>query len=62
MNKIETKEELLKKFLNKEKEEIKCEGDECLMQEKGDIIEKMNKKIITQDGRQLLREIIHESN
>jgi hypothetical protein len=60
MEENKKKEELLKKFLNKG--EIKCEGDECLMEEKGDIVEKMNKKIVTQDGRQLLREVINESN
>jgi len=54
------KEELLKKFLDKQ--ESKCEGEECLIPEKSDIVEKMNKKLVMQDGRQLLREVINESN
>jgi len=59
MEDIKKKEDLLKKFLDKKET---CEGDECIVPEKGDLVEKMNKKFVTQDGRQLLREVINESN
>jgi len=31
-----------------------CEGEECEIRENGELIERVNKKLITQDGRQLL--------
>jgi len=31
-----------------------CEGEECEISENGELIERVNKKLITQDGRQLL--------
>jgi hypothetical protein len=39
-------------FLNKKD----CEGEDCIIQDPEEIVKRENKKIITNDGRQLLSE------
>lgn len=46
-------EDSLNEFLN-EKEEIECEGEECLINDGKEIVERVNKVYKTTDGRQLL--------
>ena len=41
----------LDKFLGQEQD---CQGDECLIKGSNEIVERVNKKYITDDGRQLL--------
>lgn len=41
----------LDKFLGQEQE---CQGDECLIKNPGELVEKINKKLVTNDNRQLL--------
>jgi hypothetical protein len=43
-------EKQLDEFLNQNE----CENNECKIQEPKDLVERINKKIITEDGRQLL--------
>jgi len=43
----------LNNFLNQNK---KCEGDECKIEDPDELVQRENKKIITNDGRQLLSE------
>ena len=43
----------LDKFLGNSTQED-CTGDECIIKTDKSIVERMNKKIITDDGRQLL--------
>lgn len=43
----------LNKFLNKDKS---CEGEECLIKDNDELVQREHKKIITNDGRQLLSE------
>jgi hypothetical protein len=43
----------LNKFL---KDNKNCEGDECKIQEPDELVQREHKKIITNDGRQLLSE------
>jgi len=42
----------LNDFLNNKN----CEGEECKIQEPDELVQRENKKIITNDGRQLLSE------
>ena len=41
----------LDKFLGQEQE---CQGEECLIKNNGEIVERLDKKYITSDGKQLL--------
>jgi hypothetical protein len=41
----------LDKFLGQEQE---CKGDECLIKNNGELVERLDKKFITPDGKQLL--------
>ena len=43
----------LDKFLGEENQE-ECEGEECLIKTDKSLVERINKKIVTDDGRQLL--------
>jgi hypothetical protein len=43
----------LNKFLNKSEN---CEEDECLIKDNDELVQREHKKIITNDGRQLLSE------
>jgi hypothetical protein len=43
----------LNNFLNKDKS---CEGEECLIKDNDELVQREHKKIITNDGRQLLSE------
>ena len=53
-NKKNTKEanKKLDNFLGNETPE--CQGDECIIRTDKSLVERINKKIITEDGRQLL--------
>lgn len=46
-------EKQLDKYLDSESIE-KCEGDECVIKSDKSIVERINKKVITEDGRELL--------
>ena len=48
-------EDSLNEFLNV-KEEKECEGEECLIKDNDELVQREHKKIITSDGRQLLSE------
>ena len=39
---------------DKEHETIECKDDVCIIKNDKSIVERLNKKVITQDGRQLL--------
>lgn len=40
-----------------------CEGSECIIDIKdNEVIERVNKKLVLSNGKQLLREVLHESN
>lgn len=57
MNKDKDKKDKLDDKLNtflETQEEQECEGDECLIKTDKSLVERMNKKIVTDDGRQLL--------
>mgnify|MGYP001185349693 FL=1 len=43
----------LNNFLDKN---TSCEGDECLIKDNDELVQREHKKIITNDGRQLLSE------
>jgi hypothetical protein len=57
-NKVKPKKETLEKkldeFLEEEQEERECVGEECLINDGKEIIERVNKVYKTTDGRQLL--------
>lgn len=44
-------EKKLEEFLDTKEN---CNGDECVIKSPTDIVERINKKIVTEDGRQLL--------
>jgi hypothetical protein len=45
----------LNNFINKSEEnEKECQGEECFIKQPQDVIERVEKKFITNDGRQLL--------
>lgn len=50
---IKDVEKSLSDFLGQEKQE-ECKGEECIINNDKSILERINKKIITSDGRQLL--------
>jgi len=52
--KKETLEKKLDEFLEEEQEEKECVGEECLINDGKEIIERVNKVYKTTDGRQLL--------
>jgi len=47
-------DEFLAQNENKGKQTIECNDDVCIIKNDKSLIEVMNKKVITQDGRQLL--------
>lgn len=54
---VDKKKELeknLDEFLNSKKENMECNEDGCIIKTDKSIVERINKKIITEDGRQLL--------
>jgi hypothetical protein len=56
-NNVDKKKELeknLDEFLNSKKENMECNEDGCIIKTDKSIVERINKKIITEDGRQLL--------
>jgi hypothetical protein len=53
MNEDKNLEKNLEDFLETENQE-ECVGDECLIKTDKSLVERINKKIITEDGRQLL--------
>tara|TARA_R110000824_G_scaffold122403_4_gene279560 strand:+ start:1588 stop:1782 length:195 start_codon:yes stop_codon:yes gene_type:complete len=53
-NKIKDLETKLDDFLEEEVEEKECVGEECLINDGKEIIERVNKVYKTTDGRQLL--------
>ena len=44
----------LDKFLGQEANTQECQGEECLIKNNGELIERIEKKYITPDGKQLL--------
>jgi hypothetical protein len=52
-NKIDLNKKL-DNFLGKKQEEMECNDETCMIKSDKSIIERVNKKIITEDGRQLL--------
>jgi hypothetical protein len=52
-NKDKELQDDLNNFLNDKKN---CEGEECLIKDNDELVQRENKKIITSDGRQLLSE------
>ena len=44
----------LDKFLGQETPNQECQGEECLIKNNGELIERIEKKFITADGKQLL--------
>lgn len=56
-NKNNKEKDLNKKldsYLSDKNQQEECVGDECLIKTDKSIVERMNKKIVTSDGRQLL--------
>jgi low affinity Fe/Cu permease len=53
-NKVEDLEIKLDEFLQEEEEEKECVGEECVINDGKEIIERVNKVYKTTDGRQLL--------
>jgi|TARA_R110000803_G_scaffold56863_1_gene114303 hypothetical protein len=51
-NKDKELQDKLKKVLNTKE----CEGEECIINEPQELVQREHKKIITNDGRQLLSE------
>jgi hypothetical protein len=47
-------ENALNKFISKNGEDLECNEDGCIVKTDKSIVEKINKKIIIEDGRQLL--------
>jgi hypothetical protein len=50
------KEKDLQNKLNKFLDKKNCEGEECLIKDNDELVQREHKKIITNDGRQLLSE------
>lgn len=48
------KNKKLDKFLDKNNTEETCNGEECVIKADKSIVERINKKVITEDGRELL--------
>jgi hypothetical protein len=48
--------ELKNKLNNFLKKNNECEGEECLIKDNNELVQREHKKIITSDGRQLLSE------
>jgi hypothetical protein len=44
----------LNDFLEGEAPEVECTGDQCIIKGDKSLVERINKKIITEDGRELL--------
>ena len=44
----------LNKFLGQNESTPECQGEECLIKNNGELIERIEKKYITPDGKQLL--------
>ena len=54
VNKKNDLEKNLDEFLNSEKQEMDCNDEGCIIKSDKSLVERINKKIITEDGRQLL--------
>jgi hypothetical protein len=52
--KTEDLKDKLDSFIGNKSDNEKCEGDECFIKQPQDVIERVEKKYITNDGRQLL--------
>ena len=52
--KTEDLKDKLDSFIGNNSKNEKCEGDECFIKQPQDVIERVEKKYITNDGRQLL--------
>lgn len=50
-NNKKEQEKKLDKFLGQEQE---CQGEECLIKNNGELVERLDKKFITPEGKQLL--------
>ena len=48
------KNKKLDKFLDTNSEEETCTSEECVIKTDKSIVERINKKVITEDGRELL--------
>jgi hypothetical protein len=53
-NKKEKLEKDLDKFLANENQSMDCNDEGCIIKSDKSLVERINKKIITEDGRQLL--------
>lgn len=53
-NKNKDLENNLDEFLKNEKQPLECNEEGCIIKSDKSLIERINKKIITEDGRQLL--------
>jgi len=56
MNNGRNEKELNSKLDNFLKKDKNCEDEECLIKDNEELVQRENKKIITNDGRQLLSE------
>jgi len=56
MNNGRKEKELNSKLDNFLKKDTNCEDEECLIKDNEELVQRENKKIITNDGRQLLSE------
>jgi hypothetical protein len=54
VNKKKDLEKNLDEFLNSQKQEMDCNDEGCIIKSDKSLVERINKKIITEDGRQLL--------
>lgn len=54
VNKKKDLEKNLDEFLNLQKQEMDCNDEGCIIKSDKSLVERINKKIITEDGRQLL--------
>lgn len=57
MNDNKNEKDLDKKldsFLDGQDQEMDCTGDECIIKTDKSLVERINKKIVTDDGRELL--------
>ncbi len=55
------KKDKLEKFLNKGKENEKIVDDQEIISKKDGLYERVDKKLVTKDGKQLLREQLYEA-
>lgn len=53
-NKKQNLENKLDEFLTNENKNLECNDEGCIIKNDKSLVERINKKIITEDGRQLL--------